>query len=257
MLVDSLGQDEMAPMYVMRIWAHCQNRKATHFDMPAAGLKALCRYSGDAEALESALVAAGFVTRTGSSVEVTGWAEHNSKLIAVWANGAKGGRPAKSKDEPAENQPETKAEPNGNQTETNEKPIGEEEIGEDLSNPNGLVVASDAADLLGGDEEVVASSCPHQKIISLYHEILPTCPRIRDWTPARATQLRARWNEDKQRQDLAWWRRFFEYVAKSDFLTGRKASHGKEPFFADLEWITKSSNFVKIREGKYENREKK
>lgn len=36
--------------------------------------------------------------------------------------------------------------------------------------------------------EVPASgktACPHQEIIKLYHAILPMCPEVRDWTPAR------------------------------------------------------------------------
>ena len=118
----------------------------------------------------------------------------------------------------------------------------------DSLNPITALVPSDAGDQL---PKVEKHDCPHEKIIALYHEVLPQCPQVRDWTPARATQLRARWNEDKKRQSLEWWKEFFEYVASCDFLTGRTA----KPFFADLEWITKSTNFVKIREGKYENRE--
>lgn len=102
-----------------------------------------------------------------------------------------------------------------------------------------------------GDASPAKPDCPHQRIIDLYHEVLPMCPQVRDWTPARATQLRARWNEDSERQVLSYWRRLFEYVKTCDFLVGKT---GKEPFFADLEWITKSANFTKIREGKYENR---
>lgn len=102
-----------------------------------------------------------------------------------------------------------------------------------------------------------ADPCPHQKIIDIYHEVLPMCPRVRDWTPARATQLRARWNEDKARQSLDYWQRFFEYVATCDFLVGKVDSNSKEPFFADLEWLTRSKNFVKVREQKYENRGRK
>lgn len=92
--------------------------------------------------------------------------------------------------------------------------------------------------------------CPHQEIIALYHECLPQCPQVRDWTPSRATQLRARWNEGPERQELEYWRGFFLYIAECDFLVGRS----QKQFFADLEWITKSQNFTKIREGKYENR---
>jgi uncharacterized protein YdaU (DUF1376 family) len=92
--------------------------------------------------------------------------------------------------------------------------------------------------------------CPHQEIIAIYHEVLPQCPKVRDWTQARQTQLRTRWNESADRQNLDYWRRFFKYVGECDFLTGRTP----KPFFADLEWITKTANFTKIREGKYENR---
>jgi hypothetical protein len=97
-------------------------------------------------------------------------------------------------------------------------------------------------------------TCPHQKIIDLYHEVLTVCPRVRDWTPARQQQLRARWNEDADRQDLNYWRGFFEYVREScPFLVGGvDPGPGKKPFFCDLEWLTKQSNFTKVREGKYE-----
>ncbi|HTD04192.1 hypothetical protein [Undibacterium sp.] len=98
-----------------------------------------------------------------------------------------------------------------------------------------------------------ATACPHQEIIALYHELLPQCPRVRDWTHGRARQLRSRWNEDPSRQNLAYWRTFFEYVAGCAFLTGKSQLPGKRPFIADLEWMTKAINFTKIREQQYEN----
>lgn len=104
-----------------------------------------------------------------------------------------------------------------------------------------------------GNAKPAKPDCPHQDIIAIYHEVLPQCPQIRDWTPARATHLRARWNEDPKRQNLEYWRRFFGYVAGCDFLVGKS----KQPFFADLEWIVTSKNFVKIREEKYANRDSK
>ena len=113
-------------------------------------------------------------------------------------------------------------------------------------NINTLVI-SDAEDKISTPDK---PDCPHQEIIAIYHQVLPQCPRIRDWTPARAIQLRARWNEDANRQNLDYWKRFFEYVATCDFLVGK----GKTPFFVDLEWMTKQSNFTKIREEKYGNR---
>lgn len=94
-------------------------------------------------------------------------------------------------------------------------------------------------------------NCPHQQIVGLYHQHLPSAIRVREWTPARAQALRARWREKPQRQNLEWWERFFGYIAESDFLMGRAHSNGRKPFEIDLEWICKSKNFVKIIEGKF------
>ncbi len=99
----------------------------------------------------------------------------------------------------------------------------------------------------------IKQTCPHQEIIGLYHSILPANPRIRDWTAARAEMLRARWNEDGDRQNLEYWKSLFEYIAKSPFLTGRKTGKDGRVFFAGLDWIVKAENFAKVREGRYED----
>lgn len=94
--------------------------------------------------------------------------------------------------------------------------------------------------------------CPHKAILDIYHEELPSLRRVRDWTETREAHLRARWRENSERQDLEWWRKFFRYVARSDFLTGRiEPAPGRPTFQADLEWILRPSNFTKIIEGKY------
>lgn len=99
------------------------------------------------------------------------------------------------------------------------------------------------------------SDCPHEAIIALYHEILPMMPRVQVWNESRRSMLRTRWREDKARQCLDWWRRYFEIVAASDFLCGRcppgKSGHA---FMADLEWLIRPSNMPKVLEGKYANR---
>ena len=98
-----------------------------------------------------------------------------------------------------------------------------------------------------------ADPCPHQEIISLYHEVLPVLPRVREWNKARQAYLRGRWKENPDRQSLDWWRDFFGYVAESDFLCGRvPGRNGSPPFQADLEWLVRPNNFIKVIEGKYE-----
>lgn len=94
--------------------------------------------------------------------------------------------------------------------------------------------------------------CPHQEIIDLYHRILPMGRQVRIWTEARKAMLRARWREDEERQTLDWWKRLFDYIAQSDFLTGKVCVKDRKPFEIDLEWIVKPANLVKIIEGKYD-----
>jgi hypothetical protein len=95
-------------------------------------------------------------------------------------------------------------------------------------------------------------SCPHEKIIKLFHEICPGLPKVRVWNETRRTRLQVRWREDRERQNLGWWRDFFEYVAESPFLMGKIDQPGRRPFVATLDWIVKSENFAKIVEGKYQ-----
>jgi hypothetical protein len=121
-LVDLLDGDELAPLYLIRLWSHCQTRRADTFEIPTAGLKALCRYAGDANRLESALIEAGWVERDGRNLRACKWLQKNSGMFARWENGKSGGRPKK----PTDNLSETGQEPAANQHRTSGEPIREE-----------------------------------------------------------------------------------------------------------------------------------
>jgi len=144
MLIDELDGDEMAPLYVLRLWGHCQTRRSDTFEMPTAGLKALCRYRGEAEKLEAALVSAGFLERHEASIFVPKWLEYNASLVKNWRNGSSGGRPKKTQEEPNGNPVETQEEPNGNPRLTQPKPI-REEIREEVNNISEQVVLEEIA----------------------------------------------------------------------------------------------------------------
>ena len=114
----------------------------------------------------------------------------------------------------------------------------------------------------GGEPEVTPDNvapdkpgpppCPHEQIVEAYHELLPECPRVREWGAPNRKQLAARWREKKERQNLEWWRRVFQHVSESDFLMGRISRDG--PFVFSLGWFVKASNFAKVLNGQYENR---
>jgi hypothetical protein len=92
---------------------------------------------------------------------------------------------------------------------------------------------------------------PFKKIVELYHEILPMCPRVGVLTNTRKSYITARWKSGAI-PDLDTWKDFFTFVRKSKFLTGGcDPPPGKKRFVADLEWMTRESNFVKIYEKKY------
>jgi hypothetical protein len=142
MLVDALGGDEFAPFYLLRLWGHCQARKATRFDIPAAGIKGLCKAPCDAEALERALIESGYVERDGASITVLKWAEKNAALISAWENGHRGGRPKKPDENPrvSDKKPmgsghQTGLKPIDNPLITDSKPIGEDRSREEKKSP--------------------------------------------------------------------------------------------------------------------------
>lgn len=126
MLIDELDGDEMAPLYVIRLWGHCQQRRSDAFDMPPAGLKALCRYKGEPDHFEAAMVSAGFLRRDEGMIYVTKWMKHNASLVKNWTNGASGGRPKKTQQEPSGNPNETQTKPSDNPRLTQAEPIREE-----------------------------------------------------------------------------------------------------------------------------------
>lgn len=96
------------------------------------------------------------------------------------------------------------------------------------------------------------SSCPHEKIIDLFHSMLPMCPRIKQWTSARRKHLTARWRELPKRQNLEYWGRVFQHIGESKFLIGCAPSRdGRVPFLLTLGWLVKPENFAKVIEGYY------
>ena len=112
------------------------------------------------------------------------------------------------------------------------------------------VADATAAPAGDADSGIRNNGVPYRDIVAMYHRLLPELPTCAKLTDTRKGYLRQRWQEDLP--DLDAWTRYFEIVRDSDFLMGRTpGTQGKPPFRADLEWLTKPSNIVKIIEGKY------
>jgi uncharacterized protein YdaU (DUF1376 family) len=109
-------------------------------------------------------------------------------------------------------------------------------------------------------------NCPHLKLIDLYGKNLPELPQPKPelWDGKNASAMRQRWKwlltatrrsgeryATTELEALDWFDRFFAYVAKSDFLTGRNGRWQN----CDLGWLMNQTNFAKVVQGNYENRE--
>lgn len=105
-------------------------------------------------------------------------------------------------------------------------------------------------------------ACPYKKLVDLYHEVCPMLPTVTVLTPGRKTQLKARWTEiyreehcASEEECLENFRFIFNRVAASRFLTGRTdpGPNRSRPFVANLDWLIKAANFVKVCENRYSN----
>jgi hypothetical protein len=91
---------------------------------------------------------------------------------------------------------------------------------------------------------------PYQDICEAYRKALPDMAQPDDaktWNKTRKSCVKARWDEDEKRQSVDWWNRYFGYVAKSAFLTGKTP----EGFEATFDWLVKPTNLQKVIEGNY------
>ena len=107
--------------------------------------------------------------------------------------------------------------------------------------------------------------CPHDNLIELFGEHLPTLPQPKKelWEGKNAEAMRARWkwvmtakkkNGDRyattKDEAIAWFARFFGHVAVSEFLSGRNDKWTS----CDLGWFMKADNFAKVVSGNYDNK---
>lgn len=114
-------------------------------------------------------------------------------------------------------------------------------------------------DILSPENQATTPVCPHLEILELFGKHLPELPQPMPnlWEGARAKALQQRWkwvmaNKAKTKEEgLDFFGRYFVYVSKSDFLSGR---NGKWTA-CDLGWLVKADNFTKVMQGNYQNKE--
>jgi hypothetical protein len=168
------------------------------------------------------------------------------KAVFLWDCGpAMGVEPPKKS-----NPPLTLAEPFRNQKQEQKQEQEQEQDEEETTSPSSAM-----------------PPCPHIALIGLFGKHLPELPQPKPelWKGQKARHMRARWvwvltatkssngkrYAENPEQAVDFFDRFFAYVAKSDFLTGRNGKWTN----CTLAWLMEEANFAKVIEGSYENRE--
>jgi len=162
--------------------------------------------------------------------------------ITKWLNHQKIDKPTKSKIPQFDDNSIILANPRESSCEDLDLGSGPKDLGMDQGSTDTLVADAIAP---------TTPDCPHQEILDLYHEILPTLSQVRLFTDQRKKQLRARWRENTKHQSLDFWRKYFDHVSRSDFLMGRSPPTNGRTWQADFDFLTTASKFVCVLEGKY------
>lgn len=111
--------------------------------------------------------------------------------------------------------------------------LGQDRLGKDNTTPQAEVERS--------------QPCPFVKIKDAYHRICVSFPKIRTIEGKRQKAVAARWRTYKS---LDVFEELFEIAEASSFLKGDSNSD----WSADFDWMMNATNFSKILEHKYDNR---
>lgn len=133
-------------------------------------------------------------------------------------------------------------------------------------NPSHKPIASNQYSDADASVPPAMPACPHTRLLELFGRHLPELPQPKPelWNGKPAEAMKARWRwvltakrssgkryAENAAEAVDWFDRFFGYVAKSDFLTGRSGKWTN----CDLGWLMKADNFAKVVQGNYENKE--
>lgn len=107
---------------------------------------------------------------------------------------------------------------------------------------------AESPDLLGDPKPAKAPQVviPYDDILKAYAEELPGLPQPRSLDPDRRQAVRVIWTKNEEFGSVDFFRRYFAYIAKSDFLMG-----GTGWTSCNFDWIFKPKNFRKITESTY------
>jgi hypothetical protein len=116
------------------------------------------------------------------------------------------------------------------------------ETGAKGGNPTLLDKGIDNSDVNQNTEDDI----DYDNVVELYHELCPKMRKVEKLGKQRREFIHARFSE----YGLSKITEVLRLAGESDFLNGKN----DRLFMADLEWLMRPNNFIKVMEGKYQNR---
>lgn len=224
------------------LWATADEHTETGI-MPGLSVRQINRKVGIKTFAES-LIDIGWIEETPEGVQIINFEEHNGASAKKRIQTAK-----RVANHSAANAGKTKSDELANAQLTQQALVDESQGVSEALPKEDLDLDLDKNTKTLVPDKSATPACPHQEIIDAYHELCPTMDRIKSWTDLRKKFLQTRWRESPKHQSIDFWRKFFNYANQSPFLRGDETN-----FRADLEWLIRPTNFVKVIEGKYHNR---
>lgn len=166
---------------------------------------------------------------------------NNQKFI----NGKSGGRPPKEK--PNQNLEETKPKPNDNQGITKPEPKEKVKVKDKVKEESKSIppLPPSQEDLF--PEEIKGKAKTENDVVEYFHETCLRLPKVQVINKPRKSAINARISD----YGLEKVKEVIEIAGKSNFLAGEN----RNTWAADFDWILKPTNFVKILEGNYNNKD--
>lgn len=93
---------------------------------------------------------------------------------------------------------------------------------------------------------------PYDEIAAAYMEAMPNNPAVRLMGETTKSYIKARWEEDPERQNIEWWKQYFRYCNTCPLLAGKVPRRDSPPWFADLQWLVRPTNMEKVINGNYQ-----
>ncbi len=90
----------------------------------------------------------------------------------------------------------------------------------------------------------------HEAVLNAYNEILPELPRADRITPHRAKALNRRIREDPARDNMDWWRAYFQRVRQYPWLLGENPHNWN----ADFDWLISENGLQRVVCGRFMRR---